>query len=153
MEGAEHKIANKTKWGWFVGIQWPMALALRPEDNKVISVSSKKIHCHEMCYAKLDPTTQPRPLICFTDFTRREDEVNQAIQEAVLKNDKELAVVKESQNFPKLVPSIKSLSDYQHNRYLNVLTLISKPPSAMLKHSPHQDHQGENPAMKLTIKQ
>ncbi len=68
MTGAGHKRASKTKWGWFVGIQWPMALVLRPEDMKVISVSRKKIHCHELCYAKFNPTTQPRPVIHFSDF-------------------------------------------------------------------------------------
>jgi hypothetical protein len=30
----EHKRATKTEWGWFVGVQWPMALVLCPSDNK-----------------------------------------------------------------------------------------------------------------------
>jgi hypothetical protein len=45
-EGAIHKRASKTEWGWFVGVQWPMVLILRPYDEKVISVSRKKVHCH-----------------------------------------------------------------------------------------------------------
>ncbi len=87
MSGSEHKRASKTKWGWFVGIQWPMALVLRPEDIKVISVSRKKIHCHELCYAKFDPTTQPRPVIHFSDFTMNEEEVDTAIKLAALQQE------------------------------------------------------------------
>jgi hypothetical protein len=41
--GALHKRANKTEWGYYVGIQWPMVLIMRPEDWKVISVSRKKM--------------------------------------------------------------------------------------------------------------
>ncbi len=59
-KGAEHKRAVKT--------QWPMVLILLPTDNKVISVSRMKVHCHEQCYAKFDLLTQERPLINFTDF-------------------------------------------------------------------------------------
>jgi hypothetical protein len=59
-----------------------MVLVLRPSDKKVISVSRKKVHCHELCYAKFDPTTQPRPLITFTDFTLMENEIDEAIAEA-----------------------------------------------------------------------
>jgi hypothetical protein len=77
--GAEHKRGPKTSWGWFVGIQWPMVLILRPSDKKVISVSRKKVHCHEQCYAKFDPTTQTRPLVTFTDFTLVESEIDDAI--------------------------------------------------------------------------
>ena len=60
IDGAEHKRASKTRWGWYVGMQWPMALVLRPEDKKVISVSRKKINCHELCYARFDPPTFDR---------------------------------------------------------------------------------------------
>ena len=143
MKGAEHKRASKTQWGWYVGIQWPMALVLRPGDNKVISVSRKKIHCHEECYAMFDPTTQPRPFIAFTDFSMREDECEAAMQEAVFQNEVELAAVRRDPAIPRHVPSIKSLSDYQRNADLNVQDPIPKPPQSMLE--PHQDLQGENP--------
>jgi hypothetical protein len=39
-----------------------MVLLLRPEDNKVISMSRHKVHCHEEAYAKYDPTTGGNPL-------------------------------------------------------------------------------------------
>ena len=41
MDGAEHKRAAKCLWGWFVGVQFPAVYILRPEDNKIISVSRK----------------------------------------------------------------------------------------------------------------
>ncbi len=44
--GALHKRGRKTEWGYFVGVQWPMVLVLRPEDGKVMSVSRKKVLCH-----------------------------------------------------------------------------------------------------------
>ncbi len=53
--GADHKRAKKAEWAWSVGVQWPMVLLLRPEDEKVISVSRHKVHCHEEAYAKYDP--------------------------------------------------------------------------------------------------
>jgi hypothetical protein len=33
-----------------------MVLLLGPEDEKVISVSRHKVHCHEEAYAKYDPS-------------------------------------------------------------------------------------------------
>ena len=44
----DHKRAAKTEWGWFVGLQWPMVLILRPFDNKVLSISRKKVHCERI---------------------------------------------------------------------------------------------------------
>jgi hypothetical protein len=117
--GAEHKRAPKTLWGWFVGVQWPMVLILRPSDKKVISVSRKKVHCHELCYAKFDPTTQPRPLITFTDFTLVENEIDVAIDEATEMDKKTLKKFKEDHHIPAHVPSVKSLSDFNRNAILN----------------------------------
>ncbi len=77
-----HKRAAKTEWEWFVGVQWPMALILRPEDHKILSISRKKVYCHEMMYAKFDAETQARPRIDFKDFTLDTDEVDAAIQKA-----------------------------------------------------------------------
>jgi hypothetical protein len=42
-----------------------MVLILRPEDNKVISVSRHKVHCHEEAYAKYDPSKGGNPLESF----------------------------------------------------------------------------------------
>jgi hypothetical protein len=143
MEGAEHKRANKTKWGWFVGIQWPMALVLRPEDMKVISVSRKKVHCHELCYAKFDPTTQPRPVIHFTDFTMNEEEVDAAILQATLQNQKDMDEATTTADRPKHVKSIKSLSDFRRNQEMNMAQPTPRPHPSMLLDLPHLDHQGE----------
>ena len=82
--GVEHKRSAKTEWGWFVGIQWPMVLILRPEDHKVLSISRKKVHCHELMYARFDPELHDRPRIEFTDFTLRVNDINEAIQMAKL---------------------------------------------------------------------
>ncbi len=54
----EHKRSAKTEWGWFVGVQWPMVLILRPADKKVLTISRKKVYCHELMYAKFDPNLQ-----------------------------------------------------------------------------------------------
>jgi hypothetical protein len=91
IQGAEHKRASKTEWAWFVGVQWPMVLLLRPEDNKVISVSRHKVHCHEEAYAKYDPTKTIKDykdkfkipdhvlsVKCLSDFNRH-PEMNEAL--------------------------------------------------------------------------
>jgi hypothetical protein len=62
MEGPEHKRASKTRWGYFVGLQWPMCLVYSPETKSVISVSRKKITCHEGMYAHFDPTKSTAPI-------------------------------------------------------------------------------------------
>ncbi len=103
----EHKRAPKTEWGWFVGIQWPMVLILRPSDQKVISVSRKKVHCHEECYAKFDPTTQTRPLITFTDFKLVESEIDDAIAEAKTMDKKALKKFKQDHCFDPKTCSVR----------------------------------------------
>jgi hypothetical protein len=59
MGGPEHKRASKTEWGYFVGIQWPMCLVF--QDNQILSVSRKKLLCHEGMYANFDPTLSQVP--------------------------------------------------------------------------------------------
>jgi hypothetical protein len=78
-DGAVHKRASKTEWGWFLGIQWPMVLILRPDDEKIVSVSRKKVHCHEMAYAKFDHLTMTKPLTIFNDFTLSKLDVEEEI--------------------------------------------------------------------------
>jgi hypothetical protein len=68
MEGPEHKRASKTEWGYYVGIQWPMCMVYNPEEKKVISVSRKKIVCHEGMYANFDPTKAQVPRALFTEI-------------------------------------------------------------------------------------
>ncbi len=118
----DHKRAPKTEWGWFVGVQWPMVLILRPFDNKVISVSRKKVHCHEMMYAKFDAEHQTRPRIEFKDFTLDKDEIESAIRQAEAETHgfdngedvmKSVRFEKEVTVIPDHVLSIKVLSDYK----------------------------------------
>ena len=52
IDGAVHKRADLTEEGWFVGVQWPMALVMRKSDMKVISVSRKKLAVYEGAYIK-----------------------------------------------------------------------------------------------------
>jgi hypothetical protein len=89
-----------------------MVLIQRPSDKKVISVSRKKVHCHEDCYAKFDPTTQTRPLITFKDFTLVESEIDDAIAEAKTMDKRALKKFKQDHGIPKHVPSVKILSDF-----------------------------------------
>jgi hypothetical protein len=40
--GALHKRGKKMEWGYFVGVQWPMALILRTEDGKLSLCQEKR---------------------------------------------------------------------------------------------------------------
>jgi hypothetical protein len=88
-EGTVHKRATKTQRGWFLGIQWPMVLVLRPNDEKIVSVSRKKVHYHEEAYAKFDHVTMIKPNLDFSDFTLSAEEVEKAIQDAEKQRTKE----------------------------------------------------------------
>ena len=55
MGGAVHKRGDLTEEGYFVGVQWPMALVMRKTDGKVVSVSRKKVHVYESAYINGDP--------------------------------------------------------------------------------------------------
>ena len=122
--GVDHKRAAKTEWGWFVGIQWPMALVLRPGDNKVLSISRKKIHCHELVYARFDPSSGLKPQILVEDFVLSEKDIGEALDKAKLST-----IVEPMQQLqradpmhveiPNHVLSIKCLSDYKRNTELN----------------------------------
>ena len=140
MSGPEHKRGRKTEWGWFVGIQWPMALVLRPGDNKVISVSRKKLICHERMYATFDFTRQSRPQITFADFKLDEDEVDEAIQKA----DSESKLKNIKKSVPDHVMSVKSLSDYERNSSFNDPNPVNMPKRNMEAfNSPQLVEQGE----------
>ena len=52
MNGAVHKRAELTEDGWFVGVQWPMALVMRKSDKKVVSVPRNKLRVYEGQYIK-----------------------------------------------------------------------------------------------------
>ena len=143
--GADHKRATKTQWGWYLGMQWPMVLILRPADHKVISVSRMKVHCHEQCYAKFDPLTQERPLINFTDFSLLEHEIDDAIAEAGEMDKAALKKFREENLIPKHVQSIKSLSDFNRNSSLNKAEPYANLPDDMrVDGLPQESHQGED---------
>jgi hypothetical protein len=128
IEGPEHKRASKTEWGYFVGMQWPMCLVYDPQRDKVLSVSRKKIICHEGVYANFDPTKMQipnavPPQIKVTADPESDEEVHG-------------------------VHSVKVLKDGQRNQSLNE-TLPSPPPSLApdlsSELSSQSENQGENP--------
>ena len=68
-----------------------MVLILRPDDNKILSVSRKKVVCHEQMYAKFDSTKQDRPTINFSDFRLSADEIDKAVAKAKYEDSKLIA--------------------------------------------------------------
>jgi hypothetical protein len=127
IKGAEHKRGKKTEWGWFVGMQMPMCLVLRPEDDKIISVSRKKLVVHEECYAKFDFSKGNLPLQNF--------EIPILDLNAIKTEQQNLETIreyKERMKIPDHVLSIKSLSDYRRHPELNEPIPPNHPPQAML---------------------
>jgi hypothetical protein len=78
--GALHKRGRKTEWGYFVGVQWPMVLILRPEDAKVMSVSRKKVLYHEEIYATFDATKGRTPVADIAAFKLNLDNVKGEVE-------------------------------------------------------------------------
>ena len=128
IEGAEHKRASKTKWGYYVGMQWPMVLVYSPESQMVLSVSRKKITCHEGMYAHFDPTTSPFPNTTITTISSTNEP--QETPEA----SKEDAEVKG-------VHSIKVLRNSEINK--DLWEPLPRPPPAFIL-PPTPGNQGEN---------
>jgi hypothetical protein len=103
-----------------------MVLVLRPDDHKVLSISRKKVYCHELMYAKFDPDTQSKPQIDFKDFTLDADEIDCAIRKAKASkgnNDHVSTASKDNlaraaDGIPSLVLSVKSMSDSKRNQHL-----------------------------------
>jgi hypothetical protein len=140
IEGGEHKRAKKTEWGWFVGMQMPMVLVLRPEDEKILSVSRKKIIVHEEYYAKFDWTSGGLPLNTFSVPVLDLDEIKTAND-----NLETIREYKDRMKIPDHVLSIKSLSDYRKHPELNEPTPPTRPSPAMMKQLTDQPiDQGEN---------
>ena len=135
----DHKRAAKTEWGWYVGVQWPMVLILRPFDQKILSISRKKVHCHEEMYAKYDPETMTRPKIDFKDFKLDKEEIDAAIEEA---NAPEQTVNVDDE-VPDHVLSIKVLSDKRRNQSMNTPSITDIPLELETFNLPQQD-PGEN---------
>jgi hypothetical protein len=68
IDGPEHKRASKTEWGYYLGMQWPMCLVLNATKDLVISVSRKKLVCHEGMYANFDPSINKTPKTTITEL-------------------------------------------------------------------------------------
>ena len=116
-----------------------MVLILRPEDDKVISVSRHKVHCHEEAYAKYDPSKGGNPLENFAvpkidlDKIRAKEENLQAIAE-----------YKEQFQIPDHVLSVKCLSDFCRHPELNEAMPRTEPPEKMMSYfEPQHSDQGE----------
>jgi hypothetical protein len=107
---ALHKRGRKTEWGYFVGVQWPMALILRIEDVKIISVSRKKVLCHEEIYATLDATKGMTPDTSIDSYNLNLENVKGKV-EALNK----ISEFKKIYNILDHVLSIKFLDDYKRN--------------------------------------
>jgi hypothetical protein len=116
--GALHKRGRKTEWGYFVGVQWPMVLILRPEDGKVMSVSRKKVLCHEEIYATFDATfdaTKGRtPVADIATFKLNLDSVKEEVEGLNV-----IGELKKLYNIPDHVLSVKFLDDYKRNQEFN----------------------------------
>jgi hypothetical protein len=136
--GALQKRASKTEWGYFVGMQWPMVLIMRPEDWKVISVSRKKVLCHEERYATSDSVSLQNSI---ADFTRIKADLE------AIKGEKEglqkIASFKQTFNIPDHVLSVKSLDDYKRNEEMNEATPTDPPRQITETFEPHPAFQGE----------
>ena len=127
-----------------------MVLILRPEDHKILSISRKKVYCHEMMYAKFDAETQTRPRIDFKDFTLDTDEVDAAIQKARELGERNRQSHPEANSFtnisadtiPPHVLSVKALSDAKRNQHF--LTPDDRTiPSEMIKTYHEAEGSGE----------
>ena len=159
IEGPEHKRASKTQWGFFVGMQWPMCLVYDPSSHKVLSVSRKKIICHEGMYAHFDPTTSSTPNTNLTEIdtprtqNSEEKDINlRSFSKDI--DDKFLAAVAIQPPNEKLpsdeekkltgVHSIKVLREPEINASMN--EALPRPPSSS-SHEPSSsppENQGEN---------
>ena len=116
-----------------------MVLLLRPEDNKVISVSRHKVHCHEEAYAKYDPATGGNPLEHFA--VPKVDLENEKTKGENLQTIKDY---KEKYKIPDHVLSVKCLSDFNRHPEINEALPRTAPPEKMENFfGPQHSNQGE----------
>jgi hypothetical protein len=137
--GALHKRGRKTEWGYFVGVQWPMVLVLRPEDGKVMSVSRKKVLCHEEIYATFDATKGKTPIADIEAFKMDLDSVRGEVEGL-----NKIGDFKKLYNIPDHVLSVKFLDDYKRNPEFNEASPTNPPRKMIEAISPHPTVQGEN---------
>jgi hypothetical protein len=103
-----------------------MVLLLRPEDDKVISVSRHKVQCHEEAYAKYDSSKGGNPLETFA--VHKLDLEKERTKEENLET---ILNYKEHFNIPDHVLSVKCLSDFNRHPELNESLPRTEPPAAM----------------------
>jgi len=134
IDGPEHKRASKTEWGYFVGMQWPMCLVYKPDTNQVLSVSRKKLVCHEGMYAHFDPTKTPVPnaTIHTLDTTREMEKLKQHFEHIKTSHHEGYGTQVNG------VHSIKVLRDSNLNQNLN--EDLPQPPI----NTSQPENQGEN---------
>ena len=144
--GALHKRGKKTEWGYFVGVQWPMALILRPEDGKIISVSRKKILCHEEIYATFDSSKGMTPATSVENFKLNLDNVKGEVEGL-----SKISEFKTIYNIPDHVLSIKFLDDYKRNQEFNNPEPTNPPRKIVEAISPQSTAQGENPVEIINV--
>ncbi len=137
MEGPEHKRASKTEWGYYVGMQWPMCMVYNKDEKKVVSVSRKKIICHEGMYAYFDPSQAEVPRALFTEIDPTQPISMTNDPEDVEEQNKDI------DKQPEGVHSIKVLRQSQMNMSMN--EALPRPPEEMRADSASQPrNQGEN---------
>jgi hypothetical protein len=139
--GALHKRGRKTEWGYFVGVQWPMVLILRPEDGKVMSDSRKKVLCHEEIYATFDATKGRTPVAEIAAFKLNLDNVKGEEVEGLNK----IGEFKKLYNIPDHVLSVKFLDDYKSNQEFNKASPTDPPRKMIEAILPQSTTQGEKP--------
>jgi hypothetical protein len=138
--GALHKRGRKTECGYFVGVQWPMVLILRPEDGKVMSVSRKNVLCHEEIYATFDATKGRTPVADIAAFKLNLDNVKGQVEGL-----NKIGEFKKLYNVPDHVLSVKCLDDYKRNQEFSEASPTDPPRKMIEAILPQSTVQGENP--------
>jgi hypothetical protein len=119
-----------------------MVLVLRPEDGKVMSVSRKKVLCHEEIYATFDATKGKTPIADIEAFKIDLDNVK---VKGEVEGLNKIGDFKKRYNIPDHVLSVKFLDDYNRNPELNEANPTNPPRKIIDVISPQSTVQGENP--------
>jgi hypothetical protein len=133
IDGPEHKRASKTEWAYYVGIQWPMCMVYNPVEKKVLSVSRKKIVCHEGMYAMFDPAKSEVPKALFSEIDPTQPILTSEDPDENDQQDDEIEGVH----------SIKVLRESKVNESMNH-TLPPPPVTMMEDPSSQSGNQGES---------
>jgi hypothetical protein len=123
-----------------------MALILRPEDGKIISVSRKKILCHEEIYATFDSAKGMAPATNVENFKLNLDNVKREVEGLT-----QISEFKTLYKIPDHVLSIKFLDDYKRNQEFNNPDPTTPPRKIIEAILPHPKAQGENPVEIINV--